>query len=367
MSEIVLGKIGRGMAKKVPYDAVVEYIESTGTQWIDLGILPTTVNRCEIVFAPLEATTGSYYYDGYFGHSNSDSRAWINCYSTDGVSVSFINYGRQIVSFQPETLLGSVHTAVVDARENYVGIDGATATLNNIKFTSDEEVKNPFCLCTLGYTGGGAAGKKRKIRIYSARFFAGDLLYMDLVPIRTGAVGSMYDRAHPFGGPLGNGLYPNQGTGDFVVGKDVMISEEAMYKELWESYLANTIKDFDGTNLAVPDGTTTSAATIGVGQTFRGSTTLETFRCPSLNVYATYAFNNCTKLREFVARDIVNHFSIFQGCTQLTSVTLTGCTRSAMLAKTGLLTSNLPTQIVFHCSDGYKVFYDGSAWVSSAE
>lgn len=365
MSEIVLGKIGRGMAKKVPYDAVVEYIESTGTQWIDLGILPTTVNRCEIVFAPLEATTGSYYYDGYFGHSNSGSRAWINCFSPDGVSVSFTNYGRQIVSFQTETLLGSVHTAVVDARENYVGIDGVTATLNNIKFTSDEEEKNPFCLCTIGYTGGGAAGKKRKIRIYSARFFAGDLLYMDLVPTRTGSVGSLYDRAHPFGGPLGNGLYPNQGTDDFVVGKDVMISEEAMYKELWEQYLKSSITEFDttGMNIATPTTYQGGVSTIAGGVLFRYSTSIRKVVMPQFVVVASYFFNNCSALTDVTFYGVGNSAYIFATCNNLANLTLNGMTRAEILAMSNTL-SSIPTTCVVHCKDGDVKNVNGS-WVNA--
>lgn len=359
MSEIVLGKIGRGMAKKVPYDAVVEYIESTGTQWIDLGILPTTVNRCEIVFAPLEATTGSYYYDGYFGLSNSDSRAWINCFSPDGVSVSFTNYGRQIVSFQPETLLGSVHTAVVDARENYVGIDGVTATLNNIKFTSDEEEKNPFCLCTVGYTGGGAAGKKRKIRIYSARFFAGDLLYMDLVPTRTGSVGSLYDRAHPFGGPLGNGLYPNQGTDDFVVGKDVMISEEEMYKEMLQSFFNKTDVYFDMTKAVGYDGT--DPMTNLNQHMFNGHSMLEEIYAPMWEPI-NYSLNGCTSLKRITIRSVFNNTAAsWSSCTSLTDVTLTKLPSSIVITYATFLGA-LRTECVVHCSDGKDIKYVDGSW-----
>lgn len=45
------------------------------------------------------------------------------------------------------------------------------------------------------------------------------------IPVRVGsganAVGYLYDKANPTGGPLGNGLYPNSGTGAFVIGPDI--------------------------------------------------------------------------------------------------------------------------------------------------
>lgn len=46
------------------------------------------------------------------------------------------------------------------------------------------------------------------------------ILVRDFIPVRIGTTGYFYDRANPTGGPLGNGLYPSSGTGDFVLGPD---------------------------------------------------------------------------------------------------------------------------------------------------
>jgi hypothetical protein len=62
------------------------------------------------------------------------------------------------------------------------------------------------------------------MRIYSAKFYDGTTLVRDLIPVRVGsgssAVGYLYDKANPTGGPLGNGLYGNSGSGAFVIGPD---------------------------------------------------------------------------------------------------------------------------------------------------
>ena len=46
------------------------------------------------------------------------------------------------------------------------------------------------------------------------------VLVRDFISVRIGTTGYFYDKANPTGGPLGNGLYPNSGTGDFVLGPD---------------------------------------------------------------------------------------------------------------------------------------------------
>jgi len=61
-------------------------------------------------------------------------------------------------------------------------------------------------------------------RWYGAKIYKAGALVRDYIPVRVGsganAVGYLYDRANPTGGPLGNGLYPNSGSGAFVVGPD---------------------------------------------------------------------------------------------------------------------------------------------------
>jgi hypothetical protein len=61
-------------------------------------------------------------------------------------------------------------------------------------------------------------------RYYSLRITNGEDVLSDFQPVRVGsgssAVGYIYDKANPTGGPLGNGLYGNSGTGAFTIGPD---------------------------------------------------------------------------------------------------------------------------------------------------
>lgn len=54
-------------------------------------------------------------------------------------------------------------------------------------------------------------------KMYSAKLSINSTLVRDYIPVRVGsgssAVGYLYDRANPDGGPLGNGLYGNAADG----------------------------------------------------------------------------------------------------------------------------------------------------------
>jgi hypothetical protein len=73
-------------------------------------------------------------------------------------------------------------------------------------------------------TNGFSAFGTAQLRISAAKIWQSGVLVRNFQPVRVGsganAVGYLYDRANPTGGPLGKGLYPNAGSGAFVIGPD---------------------------------------------------------------------------------------------------------------------------------------------------
>ena len=73
--------------------------------------------------------------------------------------------------------------------------------------------------------GGQSQTSYSEIKLASLEIRVSGVLVRDFIPVRVGsganAVGYLYDRANPTGGPRGNGLYPNSGSGAFVIGPDV--------------------------------------------------------------------------------------------------------------------------------------------------
>lgn len=85
-------------------------------------------------------------------------------------------------------------------------------------YINKNQLKHLQIFATSGYE---PAYGTANVEVYAVRIKERGVLVRDFIPVRVGEVGYMYDRANPNGGPLGNGLYPNVGTGDFVLGPDV--------------------------------------------------------------------------------------------------------------------------------------------------
>lgn len=197
----------------LPYDAEVEYIESTGTQYIDTGIVPdgkgTSVscvfsNSVNGNFSPILWTRGA----------NATDRAY--CFEVEQnqqVRWDYANYGPM------------QRSNVVPLNERAtLTINDGTATVNGIQLIRESKEftgAGPMILCNFcNYVNGVRqmiSAKANPVRMYSCKVFSSGLLVRDFISVRVGsgssAVGYLYDKANPTGGPLGNGLYGNAADG----------------------------------------------------------------------------------------------------------------------------------------------------------
>lgn len=188
--------LGRGGAK-LPYDSEVEYIESKGYQWIDTGIRPAQDLSFAVVFNNLNIDFG---YGNVFGSRllSTDNEYQVTCYSGGSVGVG-----------QRYSGLG-FNTNVINTI-TYNGIDelNINGTVRQIVPQSCEKAVGNIVL--FGINQNGMVFQLSKCRIYNVKF--GNV--RDFIPVRKGAIGYMYDR-------VSGQLFGNQGTGDFVVGPDVV-------------------------------------------------------------------------------------------------------------------------------------------------
>lgn len=204
------------MGAKLPYDAEVEYIESTGTQWIDTGILPTPTTRIDLDFVP--QNNGVRLFGADDNRGGVSRRFWIAVggngtnlqynASTNGTSIMASNGGASIFG---------VRTAIVAAGKALTAF-GTTQTDSSWTIATDNG-------CSVGLFAGHRIladvseiwFAAASMRLYSCAIYSGETLVRDFIPVRVGsganAVGYLYDRANPDGGPLGNGLYGNAADG----------------------------------------------------------------------------------------------------------------------------------------------------------
>lgn len=190
--------------KRLPYDAEVEYLESTGTQWIDTGCtLNTDTDVLRIVYQNTSTQTHKWLWGSY------EANAKVGC-SSATVSAPTVWY-KGGISMAKDAQYNSPHTLIFDA--NGASNDGvALSSFKSIVGTYNlylyalnlDNLSAPS-----SYFGYG--------RIYGYQHRRNGVLIRDLIPVRKGQVGYLFDRVSGLMKPFGNA-----GTGDFVLGPDVV-------------------------------------------------------------------------------------------------------------------------------------------------
>lgn len=188
--------------KILPYDAEIEYLESTGTQWIDTGIIPDTATGFE---AQVVCNNNN---DTYLIGLRNDSgnTRWGVGHLNNGF---YWNYG----SYQDS---GRLTGLSADIKLNYLNDKKYIATNGN----STVNVSLPslsfvpaYNIRLFGSAGVVASYSKWSGKINYVKITQGNALVMDFIPVRVGNVGYMYDK-------ITGQLFGNNGTGDFILGQD---------------------------------------------------------------------------------------------------------------------------------------------------
>lgn len=187
----------------LPYDAEVEFLQSSGTQYIDTGIY---VNGATTEFRmKYNGFGGCYFACGC--RTAYDSKAFV--FSNGGSNTTtynkyFLNYSDGYdanVTCPNDT---NVHELIMN---NSVSVDGTTIkTFASSNFTTDRT------LWIFGSNNADAA-KYGVMRIYSCQIYQNGTLVRDMIPVRVGTTGYMYDR-------VSGQLFGNGGSGSLIVGAD---------------------------------------------------------------------------------------------------------------------------------------------------
>lgn len=191
----------------LPYDAEVEYLESTGTQFINSGLYASPLMRVVVKLNfNIINTDGAVFRSG--------TNFWYGVYVNNNLQFAY-TFKDSSGNFLATGILPQANTNyVIDfdgpARDLYINsahiiIQGTPATL-----TSSKELP-----ILSRVTGGGSFSSSCNAKLYYCKIYVDGILERDLIPVRVGMVGYMYDR-------VSGQLFGNAGTGDFVLGPDVI-------------------------------------------------------------------------------------------------------------------------------------------------
>ena len=212
--ELDLALTNEILAPYKPYKQL-EYIQSTGTQWIDTGVYGKTTTGIDMKFRQLSSTS----YSGIFGGRTSYYANGFTYFNTDVGSTS-----KKL--FQMANAQNSI--TLTDVAPYYFSVD-TTLTINNGHLTltdgtytseyTNTAASTPFTtvytIYLFGVNDHGTLGDSYKynLRVYYFKIYDGETLVRHLIPVqrKSDNVVCMYDL-------VTNEFFTNQGTGSFTAG-----------------------------------------------------------------------------------------------------------------------------------------------------
>lgn len=198
--------------KPADYDVSVvtelEFIESSGAQWINSGIIPTKNTRVEAdVQLTSSANDKSFFgiYAGFNYHITYYTNKWYCGIAGGEYSGATVNYSDRL--------------NIVFNDENGNVIINGTTYLENIR--GNKTVNSPMLIFARnGSSTGISAGNVSSMRLYSFKIYESDQLVRDFIPVKLNTVVCLYDR-------VSQTYFYNENTGEFSAGpKKIRVKED---------------------------------------------------------------------------------------------------------------------------------------------
>lgn len=185
------------VAKKIATPAGItplEYIESTGYQYIDTGIKPTDNTKIILDYISYDTgvegviTAGDYWLGTEFG-------IWVICSEVKDQAIY----------------------ATLNGVRMKVQLDKTGLQINDIYAGTTPNVPSfsvPYNLCIFAQNRRNVIDKFSRTRVYSCRIYEDDILVRDFIPALKNETAGLYDK-------VSGNFYSNLGTRTFIVGPEI--------------------------------------------------------------------------------------------------------------------------------------------------
>lgn len=188
--------------KSDTFDAIIEYLESDNTSYIDTGYKPNQNTTIEIKYKGVQNSCP------IFSRWSEDPT-----YDTFGIFIKNITtstentvlyYGRY-----SETKYNFVTCPLSDIHEITIGLNNLI-----VNGTSTSITRNTFQSTVNLNLFKGTNSSTAGIRIYYLKIYENNILIQDFIPVRKNGIGYMYDK-------VTRKLFGNAGTGAFICGPQI--------------------------------------------------------------------------------------------------------------------------------------------------
>lgn len=191
----------------LPYDAEVEFLESSGTQYIDCDLYVASTSSETLWVGDcgyINTVYGGRQFVAAYDNPNYSHYCEFNSERKFGLGGAYINATVSNRSVNRVALRLSPSTSTTTVYLDYGGAGQVLASTSSYQSTT----MGRFVLFRLD-NGYGSTG----VRIGANKLYFDGVLVRDFIPVRVGTVGYMYDR-------VSGTLFGNAGSGAFYVGPD---------------------------------------------------------------------------------------------------------------------------------------------------
>ena len=186
--------------KRIPSTTYTEldYLESTGTQWIDIGTtVDTSTDEIELCFQLTE--TGMYKW--FFGEYDTNARLGLG--SGDGINKRNFLYKSSTAKISDTDVYNRQHKYLINASGGF--IDG-------VKKVGYDSFSSNSTLYLFNINIDGSSDYKCKAKVWTYKQTRNGVLIRDLIPVLDkNNIPCMYDK-------VSGEFFYNKGTGEFLYG-----------------------------------------------------------------------------------------------------------------------------------------------------
>ena len=199
--------------KALPYDAEIEYLAATGTQYIDTGFYPRSTNtdiKVENKFNK-SVLNGDHCVLGARTSTTASTGFKLPNFYNNKLEVQGLissNSGTLSKTYSIDTDYIFVAEIKQGSQKFYVNgiLEKETSNTGNCNSGSNLYLFAIYQSTVKWFFKG---------KIYYCKIWQDDVLVRDFIPVRKGTIGYMYDK-------VSGTLFGNAGTGDFVLGNDIV-------------------------------------------------------------------------------------------------------------------------------------------------
>lgn len=205
--------------KSLPYDAEIDYLRSTGTQYIDSGI--EVDSHLSVGFS---VKTSNYINAAYCGaiqmspivrhHGNASGIVYMYNTLPEALSLPVNTWG--YFTLDTDNRLATLNGVSVSFNVQEWSINANYGIFGRLADTGQIQTVNA------------------KVDFASFKLWRNNKTLRDFIPVRVGTTGYLYDK-------VSGQLFGNQGTGDFILGLDTNMNDNITYISTFSTYQEPTL------------------------------------------------------------------------------------------------------------------------------